>query len=538
MRFLLVESALFEGIASVRARFPKIDDETFDTIIRLDPTFKEGKDVVGTYGKWLLTLFQNGKLQENQFSEVTDLLNQFDANKRYLSNKDIGQYKTLDDVRHALSNVVINKSTNRAEKDAKKSVKKNGFEHKDVQYVGHFDGYDLYIPKSYEGDVVLATLPDGTKAKWCTAGGDGRNNGREMYDRYLAQGGFYLVIINPNNLNERYQFHAESWQFMNERNKPINIGRFLYEHKALFDEYVELLTAHGGNKQAGDLFIMVSNFSRFNNESDYAEYMVNNYNKDNPSDPITEYELVDNYNDDALATFYVNDKSLDMVVFPSESSVQALNGEEFDFEVNSILDDPETLMSYLDIYSMNELLNQDNATSVGRIIDYYKDAIVRHLNQNPNLIDDFNALGGFVGDVRPFLYKLFEQLGITDVKVLDDVDEEGISKALTEVQNKNPQLYADTFFDVLKGFLLDEFDDNLGNVVDVIDIFTRISNNRGSSYFTTNLLADIITDTDIFNKNKIREVVVDGFGQWWEDKWIVDFTDSATKMVLVHCAES
>lgn len=54
----LMEEYLLEDIAAVREHYPSIDDETFDKLIRLDPTFKENVDRVGTYGKWLLDLYK------------------------------------------------------------------------------------------------------------------------------------------------------------------------------------------------------------------------------------------------------------------------------------------------------------------------------------------------------------------------------------------------------------------------------------------------------------------------------------------------
>ena len=47
----LMEEFLLEDIAAVREHYPSIDDDTFNKLIRLDPTFKENVDRVGTYGR-------------------------------------------------------------------------------------------------------------------------------------------------------------------------------------------------------------------------------------------------------------------------------------------------------------------------------------------------------------------------------------------------------------------------------------------------------------------------------------------------------
>ena len=60
IQYYLTELLLMEDIDAVKRQYPKIEDEDFDRLIRLDPTFKEGKDSVGTYGKWILNLFNKG----------------------------------------------------------------------------------------------------------------------------------------------------------------------------------------------------------------------------------------------------------------------------------------------------------------------------------------------------------------------------------------------------------------------------------------------------------------------------------------------
>ena len=68
--------SLNEDIESVRKNFPNISDEDFNRLIRLDPTFKDGRNSVGTYGKWILSLFQKGKLSNE--GHVKDALTRFE----------------------------------------------------------------------------------------------------------------------------------------------------------------------------------------------------------------------------------------------------------------------------------------------------------------------------------------------------------------------------------------------------------------------------------------------------------------------------
>ena len=72
---------LYEGIKDVRRYYPDIPTRQFDYLIRLDPTFDESRDRVGTYGRWILNLFlKNGNID---VWHITDLLNNFERNKRF-----------------------------------------------------------------------------------------------------------------------------------------------------------------------------------------------------------------------------------------------------------------------------------------------------------------------------------------------------------------------------------------------------------------------------------------------------------------------
>ena len=105
MKLRIIETVLTETIEDVKKYYPKIPDDIFMELIALDPTFT-GKDSVGKYGKWLLNLYNKGKLDKTEFSEVTPLLNQFTTYRNRIQNKDLNAYKTLDDLAEILAQVV------------------------------------------------------------------------------------------------------------------------------------------------------------------------------------------------------------------------------------------------------------------------------------------------------------------------------------------------------------------------------------------------------------------------------------------------
>jgi len=72
----MIERLLAEDIDAVRKQYSYVPAEDFDKIIRLDPTFKEDRDSVGKYGKWLLGLYK--KLNGKYPTDVKTILSKYD----------------------------------------------------------------------------------------------------------------------------------------------------------------------------------------------------------------------------------------------------------------------------------------------------------------------------------------------------------------------------------------------------------------------------------------------------------------------------
>lgn len=95
------------------------------------------------------------------------------------------------------------------------------------------------------------------ETSWCTSKLDGT-----YFDYYLKQGGQYYVVL-PNNDTEfsdktglpknRYQFHFPSSQFMNRRDRQINLVEFLNGEGKELKEYFKKEFAEGLVKTGGDV---------------------------------------------------------------------------------------------------------------------------------------------------------------------------------------------------------------------------------------------------------------------------------------------
>ena len=210
---------LQEGIEDVKKYYQDIDSDKFMKIISLDPTYKEGVDKVGNYGKWLLNLYKKHNLKDEDFYKVTDYLTEFEQKRRWFKNKDIQQFKSLGDLAKALDEVEVGElSVNQKDKQFKRELK-----HKDLNADKVFEdsNWEVWIPKDYTSSCKLAS-----NTEWCT--GPSSKGNSSYYDRYSKQGSLY-IIINKQNRDDKFQFHFESSQFMNRYDEGINLVDFLEE---------------------------------------------------------------------------------------------------------------------------------------------------------------------------------------------------------------------------------------------------------------------------------------------------------------------
>ena len=221
---------LTEDIAAVRKNYPNISDDDFDRLIRLDPTFVEGKDSVGTYGKWILTLFNKGKLDNE--GHVKDVLTRFESEKKNLKNKDIGQFKSLEDVDAYLDDDDNYKSlSHRQEVRQRQNARKNADIENEAEKVYEDSKWEVWVPKTYAASCKL-----GKGSSWCTA-----TTESDYYYRYYSSQGNLYINLNKQDENDKYQFHFESSQFMDIDDRSIDLVDFLGDNEGLHSFYYPII---------------------------------------------------------------------------------------------------------------------------------------------------------------------------------------------------------------------------------------------------------------------------------------------------------
>ena len=236
----LNESLIVEDIDAVKKNYPNIADEDFMTLVALDPTYDPNRDSVGTYGKWILNLYNKGKITYDDFDNVTQMLDVWETNKRRFQNKDIGQFKTLKDFETALLDMPDLELSHRQKVRQAQKNRKNADLGDEAKLVYEDSDWEVWIPKTYAASCKL-----GQGTSWCTATTETDNHWKE----YSSSGDLYIVI-NKHQEEEKYQFHFESNSFMNRDDYDIDLIDMLDRCPGLDGFFTPILLADWGYPNA------------------------------------------------------------------------------------------------------------------------------------------------------------------------------------------------------------------------------------------------------------------------------------------------
>lgn len=230
LRLYIDESYLFtEAIADIKKYYPNIDNDTFMQLIELDPTYRQGSNSAGKYGKWILNLYNKGRLSEDDINSITDVLNQFTIYRNRIQNKDLNSYKSLSDLEDILATVVDDDSmlTDRQKLRFLKNVKAGRTKisaEDDYEIALETPKFIVYIPHTHEASMKL-----GKGTSWCTA-----HENPDWYNHYTEDDG-KLYIIQNKKTGERWQFSDDTYDFLDETDNDFNVIGLLAQDKQLAD---------------------------------------------------------------------------------------------------------------------------------------------------------------------------------------------------------------------------------------------------------------------------------------------------------------
>jgi hypothetical protein len=195
-----------------------MEASTFHQIVTADPTsitMNGETKKIGTYSKWLLKLFQDGKLLLEDLYKATEYLTLFDKLKAQKvitgTAADINRYGSLPDLFKYIKEFG---GTGETGEDESYLLEDRYFINSGEAEVFHEDDdYLIVIPRTLNASQFYA---HGTE--WCTQFPD-------MFKEYSDKGDLYIIIdkhkLNTDEDNRRMQFHFQSMQYMDMMDEEI-----------------------------------------------------------------------------------------------------------------------------------------------------------------------------------------------------------------------------------------------------------------------------------------------------------------------------
>lgn len=206
---------LFEDIDSMRKYYTNIKQEDFIKFIEKDPTYRKDSNTAGKYAKWILAL-ANKNLLDVDNNHVFDLLTRFDSEKRYLKNKDIMTYKSLEEVESMLNDEdsYLELSDRQKLRQVQKEVHNVDLD-LDSDKIYEDAQWEIWVPHTWEASCKL-----GRNSHWCTA----TTESDYYFNYYDQQGKLYIIINKQKPEEEKYQLHLETNSFMDINDNSISLA--------------------------------------------------------------------------------------------------------------------------------------------------------------------------------------------------------------------------------------------------------------------------------------------------------------------------
>lgn len=316
--------------------------ELFEQLVEVDPTASLSGNRGGKYCPWIFRRYLDGTLDEGDYQNLYDALENFAKRPANYAHTDLGQYKTvkefLDD-NERVGNLPM------TEKEQKKMLKRQAHSaaDQDKRLLATHDNWELWQPLTYAGSISLARW-GGDKASWCTA-----YEGNDNYWRSYTGRGPLFIFINKDNPHEKYQTHFESNSYMynmQDRAMGEDFFRKFLTDKPEFQEALQYYTVGGCTIRAGNL-IGISNDDDTIDMSNLPVEVTNiNSNLFRGKKNIKHIILPDSLT--AIGDDVFRDcTSLESIVFPSH--LESIGNEAFE-----------------SCHGLKEVILPDSLTSVGQ----------------------------------------------------------------------------------------------------------------------------------------------------------------------------
>ena len=190
--------------------YSNIPQDEFWQIIKADPTYDEQKSQkMGKYGKWLLNLYKQGRLKNEDLYKATDYLSYFVKYYNKITEKDINKLPDLP----SLYNIIkpYKEASDNGEEIATSKSDEVRKIKEDAEKVFEDNQWLVVVPHTQEASCYY-----GKNTQWCTAATDSYN----MFNQYNNKGPLFINIRKAD--GKKFQFHFETNSFMDETDTPIH----------------------------------------------------------------------------------------------------------------------------------------------------------------------------------------------------------------------------------------------------------------------------------------------------------------------------
>ena len=265
-------------------------EETLKEIEKGDPSFHK------IYVLWIIKQLDNGLIKLEDMSRTHEMLSSYDDLKKHLpiEQRDMNKFTY-----HELYDIVDNALNADIDSSAKQTLDIEGVDDDEYKLIHNSPLGTLVIPKTENAACVL-----GKRTSWCTATKTSAN----YFDDYGKDETLYIWLDKIH--NQKYQFHFESVEFKDSKDKDIDwdiLKDWRNNHSVLSDMFKE------GEKRLGI-------------------HNVDNYEED----------------EDNVAT-YIENIILDENRLPFDLETKLLNASSLDF-----------IVSYIHDYDIHDTTDIDN----------------------------------------------------------------------------------------------------------------------------------------------------------------------------------
>ena len=257
---LLLEATLDDIYTKYYSNIPQ---DEFWQIIKADPTYNEQKSQkMGKYGKWLLNLYKQGKLKNEDLYKATDYLSYFVKYYNKITEKDINKLPDLP----SLYNIIkpYKEASDNGEDIATSKSDEVRRIKEDAEKVFEDNQWLVVVPHTQEASCYY-----GKNTQWCTAATDSYN----MFNHYNNQGPLFINIRKTD--GKKFQFHFETNSFMDETDTPIRtpIAKTIGLNANLLQYYI---SRYGGK---ATIILTCNNLDLYDIDIDGEEpyYVYNDY---------------------------------------------------------------------------------------------------------------------------------------------------------------------------------------------------------------------------------------------------------------------